>query len=143
MREEQTIERLAHGLHQALCWSDGRSADWSAFRALFAPQAYLFPAGRPLAPLTVDEFIHRMDAQRLSGDLLDYQEKIAHIDVHLFGGGVAAAHIASDGLINKQDKVRTSGVMVFVKDVGKWQIVSMAWDKIAVGQGNISPLGCP
>jgi hypothetical protein len=142
MTEEEKIERLVRDLHQALSWTGGKPADWPAFRRHFAPCAYLFSSGRPLVPLSVEDFIARMDAQRSSGALMSYEESVEDVRVHAFGN-MAVTHITSVGHINKQDHVRTIGAILLAKDLGKWLVVSMAWDKDSKEQNNVTSLGCP
>jgi ketosteroid isomerase-like protein len=96
------------------------------FAADFCPGAVLYPAARPAKPRTVAAFIERMKTVA-SATLRSSNETVLGTDIRVFGN-VAIAAAACEMTENGADVNRGVEMLLLVKNEGRWQIVSQAWD---------------
>jgi hypothetical protein len=111
----------------SLAWTRQADADWAAFAQGFFPGATLFPAARPAASQTVDQFIERMRRLRADGRLVSFEETPLGCTVNVFGN-VAVAFAGCEMLENGSTLTRDVSAIVLVRDNGAWRIVAQAWD---------------
>ncbi len=125
--DSDTLEAFGREVMRALSWSADNGPDWESFRTLFHPDARLVPAARPAAPIPVDTFIERMDAQRESGSLRDFQEQQVSLRVHRFGN-VANLFQTFRTIVNHGEPGYGTSAMVWIRDEDTWKCITMAWD---------------
>lgn len=130
MASDQTDIEAIRGLvarqFESLCWEPGTSGHWDSFAADFFPGATLYPAARPVKVQTAQSFIERMKG--LAGSTLQtFNETSLGIDVRVFGN-VAVAIAGCEMIENNSTINRGVEMMLFVKNEGRWLIVSQAWD---------------
>lgn len=112
----------------ALSWSAGHGGDWSAFAGDFCEDAKLFPAKRPLAPLSVEAFLARMKGLA-GGELRSLQEIVLKTDIKVVGNIANAAVLC--GMIENATAIsQTVEMLLLVKDDGAWRIAAQAWDRV-------------
>lgn len=109
-----------------LNWNPGTEGDWETFAADFHPDAALFPAARPSRRQTVGDFVARMKGLA-STKLRSFREEVLGTHIHVFGN-VAVAMAACEITENDAEVSRGVGMLLLVRDEGKWRIVSQAWD---------------
>jgi len=110
----------------AMNWSPDAPPDWGAFAADFLPGAHLFPAARPAAARTAEDFVERMES--LAGSSLrSFAQTVLGTEIQVFGN-VAVAMGACENIENGTDVVRGVEAFLLVKDDGAWRIASQAWD---------------
>ena len=107
-------------------WSPQAPPDWAAFGADFVPGAHLFPAARPLAPQTVEDFVERMEGL-VGSTLRSFAQTVLGTEIRVFGN-VAVAMGACENIENGNDVVRGVEAFLLVKNDGVWRIASQAWD---------------
>ena len=122
----RAIQALIARQFGSLSWSPGKSADWEAFATDFYPDAALYPAARPAKGQTVEAFVERMKGLA-AAKLHSFKETVLGTEVHVFGN-VAVALAACEITENDADVNRGVEALLLIKDGGKWQIVSQAWD---------------
>jgi ketosteroid isomerase-like protein len=120
------IEALVTRQFGSISWAPGKPADWAAFAADFHPDATLYPAARPAKRQTVEAFVERMKGLAAT-KLRSFQETVLGTEVHVFGN-VAIALAACEIVENEAGVSRGVEALLLVKDAGRWQIVSQAWD---------------
>lgn len=111
---------------EAMNWSPAAPPDWSSFTADFIPGAHLFPAARPAAPRTVEDFVERMEGL-VGSTLRSFAQTELGIEIQVFGN-VGVAMAACENIENGIDVVRGVEAFLLVKDDGAWRIASQAWD---------------
>ena len=112
----------------ALSWSVGNSGDWPAFAADFCEDAKLFPARRPLAPVSVEAFLARMKSLA-GGELRSLQEVVLKTDIRVFGN-IAYAAVLCGMTENDTAVSQTVEMLLLVKDDSGWRIAAQAWDRV-------------
>jgi ketosteroid isomerase-like protein len=122
----RAIEALIARQFGSLGWSPGTPAAWEAFAADFYPDAALYPAARPAKRQTVEAFVERMKGLAATR-LRSFTETVLGTEVHVFGN-VAVALAACEIIENDASMNRGVEALLLVKDEGRWQIVSQAWD---------------
>ena len=122
----RAIEALITRQFGSLGWVPGTPADWEAFAADFYPEAALYPAARPANCQTVEAFVERMKGLAAT-KLRSFKETVLGTEVHVFGN-VAVALAACEITENDAGVNRGVEALLFIKDGGRWQIVSQAWD---------------
>jgi ketosteroid isomerase-like protein len=122
----RAIQALIARQFASLSWSPGKPADWEAFAADFYPDAALYPAARPAKRQTVGAFVERMKGLAVTR-LRSFKETVVGTEVHVFGN-VAVALAACEITENDADVTRGVEALLLIKDAGRWQIVSQAWD---------------
>ncbi len=126
--EFRAIEALISAHFDALHWSPGTLIDWPTFTADFLPDASLFPAARPVARRSLEDFMKRMDGVAQGGSLNTFEEKTLGMQVLHFGN-IAVVLAASEMLENGTEVNHDVSGYLLVKDQGKWRIAAHAWDK--------------
>ncbi len=121
------IKTLIARQFRSLNWSSGAPADWDTFAADFFPDASLYPAGRPVRRQSVEVFAERMKGLAQT-HLRSFQESVLGTEVRVFGN-VAVAVAACEMTENDAEVSRGVEMLLLVKNDGKWQIVSQAWDR--------------
>ena len=121
------LEQKAEQMMAALTWSPDQAPDWESFRKLFHKDARLVPAARPAAPIPVETFIDRMQAQRDNGSLADFREDHVALTGQIFGN-VATVFQTYRTVINKGTPGYGISAMIGVFDENDWRCISMAWD---------------
>jgi ketosteroid isomerase-like protein len=122
----RAIEALIARQFGSLGWAPGTSAAWETFAADFYPDAALYPAARPAKRQTVEAFIDRMKGLAATR-LRSFKEIGLGTEVHVFGN-VAVVLAACETIENEAGVTRGVEALLLVKDGGRWQIVSQAWD---------------
>ena len=122
----QAIQAIIARQFGSLNWALGRSADWEIFAADFLPGAVLYPAARPAKPQTVSAFLERMKTVA-STTLWAFKETVLGTNIRVFGN-VAIAAAACEMTENDANVNRGVEMLLLVKNEGKWQIASQAWD---------------
>jgi ketosteroid isomerase-like protein len=122
----RTIQALIARQFGSLSWVPGKLADWEAFAADFHPDAALYPAARPAKSQTVEAFVERMKGLAATR-LRSFKETVVGTEVHVFGN-VAVALAACEIIENEAGVSRGVEALLLVKEEGRWQIVSQAWD---------------
>jgi ketosteroid isomerase-like protein len=112
----------------SLSWGRGRSGDWQAFAADFAPDALLYPAARPAKPQAVDAFVERMKGISQT-TLLSFYEAVLGTRIHVFGN-IAVSIVAAEMTENDAATNRNVEMLLLVKSEGAWRIVAQAWDRV-------------
>ena len=120
------IRALVARQFASLSWAPGKSAHWEAFAADFHPDAALYPAARPPKRQAVEAFVDRMEGLAATG-LRSFEETVLGTEVYVFGN-VAVALAACEITENEAEVSRGVEALLLVKDEGRWQIVSQAWD---------------
>ena len=122
----QAIEAVIARQFASLSWRPEKSADWDGFAADFFPEASLYPAARPAKRQTAEAFIERMKS--LEGTkLCTFEEAVRGTKIHVFGN-IAVALAACEITENNREVNHSVEMLLLIKDVGAWQIVSQAWD---------------
>jgi len=124
----RAIKALIGAHFDALHWSPGRQIDWPTFTADFLPDASLFPAARPVARRSLEDFMKRMDGVAQGGSLNTFEEKTLGMQVLHFGN-IAVVLAASEMLENGTEVNHDVSGYLLLKDQGKWRIAAHAWDK--------------
>jgi len=124
----RAIKALIGAHFDALHWSPGRQIDWPTFTADFLPDASLFPAARPVARRSLEDFMKRMDGVAQGGSLNTFEEKTLGMQVLQFGN-IAVVLAASEMLENGTEVNHDVSGYLLVKDQRKWRIAAHAWDK--------------
>jgi hypothetical protein len=124
--DHKAIRAIVERQFDSLNWSPTVSADWSAFLRDFLFGASLYPAARPAKSQKPEEFIERMKGLA-SSKLHSFEEKLLGHDVRVFGN-VAVAVAACQITENEKQATRGIEMMLLIKNEGRWQIVSQAWD---------------
>ena len=110
----------------SVSWTREKPADWSAFAADFLPGAPLYPAARPAASQSVEDFVRRM-TKLAATSLPSLRERL--LDLQIRGTANIATAIAvceiteNDGAPN-----RNVEPMLLVKTEGAWKIAAQCWD---------------
>jgi ketosteroid isomerase-like protein len=120
------IQALIARQFGSLSWAPGTPAAWEVFAADFYLDAALYPAARPAKRQTVEAFIDRMKGLAATR-LRSFKETVLDTEVHVFGN-VAVALAACEIIENEAGVTRGVEALLLVKDGGRWQIVSQAWD---------------
>jgi ketosteroid isomerase-like protein len=122
----RAIQALIARQFASVSWARGKPADWEAFAADFYPDAALYPAARPAKRQTVEAFVERMKGLAAT-KLRSFNETVLGSEVHVFGY-VATALAACEIAENDAEVNRGVEALLLIKDEGRWQIVSQAWD---------------
>jgi hypothetical protein len=126
------IDEIIRRQFASLTWRPGISGKWQAFADDFFPAAALYPAARPAKRQSVEAFIERMKG--LQGTTLTaFHERVLGTEIQVFGN-VALAVAACE--ITENDSAVSRGVemLLLIKNEGRWQIVSQAWDNEMPGR---------
>lgn len=121
------IRQVMRDQFLSLAWSRAKDADWASFAGEFVPGALLFPAARPLAPQSVDQFMDRMKRLRAEVKLATFEETPLGCEVRVFGN-VAVAFAGCEMLENGCTITRDVSATLLVRDNGVWRIAAQAWD---------------
>ena len=122
----QAIEAVIARQFASLSWTSGASADWNGFATDFFIEASLYPAARPAKRQTVEAFIDRMKS--LEGTTLrSFDETVLGTEIRVFGN-VAVALAVCEMTENGAEVHHGVEMLLLIKNVGAWQIVSQAWD---------------
>ncbi|MEZ5775554.1 MAG: hypothetical protein R3D33_12845 [Hyphomicrobiaceae bacterium] len=125
--DERAIVELIERQFASMSWSPGSGPDVAAFKSDFLAAASLFPAARPVARRSLEEFCTRMsDLARTS--LPSFDEQVIGTDMRIFGS-VAVAVVVCESTENGLEKGRNVEMMLLVKDGGRWRIAAQAWDR--------------
>lgn len=111
----------------SLCWRPGGGPDAAAFARDFHPDATVWPAARPAAPLTVAAFLTRMSGLSAT-TLRSFHETVLGTEIRVFGD-VAVAIAAGLMTENGAAGGRAVEMLLLVKSAGAWRIVAQAWDR--------------
>jgi ketosteroid isomerase-like protein len=122
----RAIQALIARQFASLSWAPGEPANWEAFAADFHPDAALYPAARPAKRQTAEAFVERIKGLAAT-KLRSFKETVVGTEVHVFGN-VAVALAACEIIENEAGVSRGVEALLLVKDEGRWQIVSQAWD---------------
>jgi ketosteroid isomerase-like protein len=124
--DDDTIQAIIERQFGSLDWNSATPANWRAFAGDFLPDASLYPAARPAKSQTPEEFVDRMKGLAAT-ELQTFNEVPLGCDIHVFGN-VAVAAAACEITENETTVTRSVEMMLLVKNDGRWQIVSQAWD---------------
>src|SRR5579871_628597 len=124
--DERAIEAIIQRQFGSLNWSATERARWSDFTADFFPDAVLYPAARPPAKRTPEEFIERMKGLADSTLRTFAERKLGH-RIQVFGN-IAVAVAGCAITANGSRESRSVEMMLLVKDDGAWRIVAQAWE---------------
>ena len=125
--DEAAIRALIGGHFEAMRWSPEEQADWPVFAADFLPDAILYPAARPIAPKSLEQFIDRMK-DVAENVLHTFEEHTQGMEVLVFGN-VAVVLAASEMIENSTETNHDVSGYLLVKNEGTWHIAAHAWDK--------------
>lgn len=126
MDDETAIRALIGAHFDALGWAEGSLPDWETFSADFLPEAFLFPAARPVQVRTLGAFIERMN-KVAGGRLHTFEEHTLGMQVLRFGN-VAVVLAGSEMLENGAEVNHDVSAYLLVKTEGAWKIAAHAWD---------------
>ncbi|MFN3945790.1 MAG: nuclear transport factor 2 family protein [Allosphingosinicella sp.] len=129
----EEIGSLCPRLYDSVGWGSGKSPDWDAFRACCHPSARLVPMGSGSAsPVSVEDFITGMEAQRESGAVADLREVELGRAVQAYGNlaNVRSAFLAT---INGDERRGVTFAHV-VREGGVWVILDAIWENERDGQ---------
>lgn len=127
--DEAAIQELIASQFASLKWSSAQSANWLTFEAGFVAEAQLFPAARPVKPISVKSFITRMETLKTDGILASFRETLGLIKIWVVGQ-VAVAIAGCEMVENEQAVTRDVSVFLLVKDEGTWKIAAQGWDAV-------------
>lgn len=128
-KDEAAIQELIASQFASLKWSSTQSANWLTFEAGFVADAQLFPATRPVKPISVKSFITRMETLKTDGVLTSFREMPGPIKI-LVVGQVAVGVAGCEMVENEQAATRDISVFLLVKDEGTWKIAAQGWDVV-------------
>jgi hypothetical protein len=125
--DHRAIRALIARQFESLSWSADRAPQWDEFWADFVPGALLFPAARPVRPVTVPNFVERMKSAAAS-TMPVFEETLLGVEIKLYGNvGVALA------VCEQREKDAPPGraveALLLVREDGVWRIAAQGWDK--------------
>jgi len=123
------IQKLIYQQFESLQWTDEVGANWSLFESGFGQCATLFPAKRPVEPITPKQFQQRMSELRTKNILSDFNEKVTACDIRIYGN-IATAIVGCEMQENNNTYTYDINAMILLKDENQWRIVSQAWDVV-------------
>ncbi len=129
MTDEEQIKGIIQAQFSALKWGADIKPNWPNFEAGFTEEAYLIPAKRPAKPISIFDFIQRMEGLRKDGSLESFseQEKGTFIKVV---GNIAIALAGCEMTENKAEVTKDISAFLLVKTNGEWSIAAQAWDVV-------------
>lgn len=122
----KAINTVIDGLFEAISWTPDRPADWQALAQSFHDDAVMIPSARPIATVDVRTFSDRMQAQRDSGALTSFEERVLHNTVHVMGNAASVANVY-EGVANGGAPFRGVNMLLLSKEDGRWKVVAMTW----------------
>ena len=130
IEDEEDIRSLIRDHFRGMKWDAQTKPDWDAFAFDFHPAAVLVPASRPASPKSVDQFVDRMNG--VAETVLDsFEEWTLGMRILRFGN-VAVVLAASEMLENQKETNHDVSAYLLIKDDGRWQILTHAWDKATI-----------
>lgn len=125
--DREAIRTLIARQFAHLSWNAERPAAWDAFSADFLPGAALFPAARPVRPVSVGSFVERMESA--SGSTMPvFEETLLGAEIALYGN-VAVALAVCEQREGDAPPERAVEALLLVKEDGDWRIAAQGWDK--------------
>lgn len=125
--DQRAIRDLIARQFESLSWNADKGPGWDEFSADFVPGALLFPAARPLRPVTVPIFMERMKSA--AGSTLPvFEESLLGVEIKLYGK-VAVALAICEQREQGAPPERAVEALLLVKEGGVWRIAAQGWDK--------------
>ncbi len=125
------IQTLIYQQFESLQWTDTTQANWPLFESGFNECATLFPAKRPVAPITPKQFQQRMSNLKTKNILFSFNEKVTACDIRIYGN-IATAIVGCEMQENNSTYTHDVNIMILLKNENQWRIVSQAWDAVPV-----------
>jgi len=125
--DHRAIRLLIERQFSSLSWNVDRAPDWDGFSADFLPGAQLFPAARPVLPLSVPDFVARMKTASAS-TMPVFEESLLGAEIRLYGKVAVALAVCQQ---REQDASpeRAVEALLLLKENGVWRIAAQGWDK--------------
>ncbi|MEM9214147.1 MAG: hypothetical protein AAGD25_07335 [Cyanobacteria bacterium P01_F01_bin.150] len=127
--DKSAIQALINSQFASLSWSADQPAHWADFETGFVSEAQLFPAARPVKPMTVKSFRTRMEKLRTDGTLTNFKETLGPIKVWVIGQ-VAVAIAGCEMVENEHTITRDISIFLLVKEEDTWRIAAQGWDVV-------------
>jgi hypothetical protein len=124
--DHEAIRRLIGRQFESLSWNARRAPEWAAFSADFLPGALLFPAARPVRPVTVPEFVERMK-RAASSTMPVIEETLLGVEISLYGNVAVALAVCGQHEGNGPP-ARAVEALLLVREGGAWRIAAQGWD---------------
>jgi len=125
--DHRAIRLLIARQFSSLSWNADRAPDWDGFSADFLPGAQLFPAARPVRPVSVPDFVTRMKTASAS-TMPVFEETLLGVEIRLYGK-VAVALAVCEQREQDASPERAAEALLLVKEEGSWRIAAQGWDK--------------
>lgn len=125
--DRRAIRNLIARQFESLSWSADKAPGWDAFSRDFVPGASLFPAARPVRPVTVPDFVERMKSAAAS-TMPVFEEALLGVEIRLYGN-VAVALAVCEQREQDTPPARAVEALLLVKDDDVWRIAAQGWDK--------------
>ena len=125
--DHRAIWTLIARQFESLSWSADKAPGWDEFSADFVAGASLFPAARPVRPVTVPNFVERMKSAAAS-DMPTFEEALLGVEIKLYGK-VAVALAVCEQREQDAPPERAIEALLLVKEDGAWRIAAQGWDK--------------
>jgi len=132
--DHRAIRLLIARQFSSLSWNADRDPDWDGFSADFLPGAQLFPAARPVRPVSVHDFVTRMKTAAAS-TMPVFEETLQGVEIRLYGK-VAVALAVCEQCEQDAPLERAVEALLLLKEDGIWRIAAQGWDK----KGNVAPI---
>jgi hypothetical protein len=124
--DEQAIAAIISSQSQSLNWTPEKPARWDNFIGDFLSSALLYPAARPLKPITPAAFVERMKGLAASSLKSFHEDKLDH-RIHVFGN-IAVAIAGCAMAENGSQSSHSVEMFLLVKSDGAWRIAAQAWE---------------
>jgi len=125
--DREAIRMVIARQFSSLSWNAVRAADWDGFSADFLPGAQLFPAARPVRPVSVPDFVARMKTAAAS-TMPVFEEALLGIQIRLYGK-VAVALAVCGQRQREASPERAVEALLLLKEDETWRIAAQGWDK--------------
>ncbi len=125
--DREAIRTLIARQFENLSWNADRTGAWDAFSADFVSGASLFPAARPVRPMSVPSFVERMKSA--AGSTMPvFEEALLGVEILRYGN-VAVALAVCEQREGGAPPDRAIEALLLIKDDGDWRSAARGWDK--------------
>jgi len=125
--DHRAVRLLIARQFRSLSWNAICAPDWDRFSADFLPGAKLFPAARPVRPVSVPDFVTRMKTAAAS-TMPVFEETLLGVEIKLYGK-VAVALAVCEQREQDAPPERAVEALLLLKEYGIWRIAAQGWDK--------------